>query len=262
MRKVEILDKQFIDDNEYYADRMYVTNSMLKTLSSGSTKNFMHRLENPLETDSLKTGSAFHCWILEQQKFNDRYTFIPKVNRRTKAGKEIYEEFVNNNVGKVFIHDKYLDIFEQLQVIINNHANVKNILNSAITFESTHTWKDIKTNVLCKAKADIVGEDFIADIKTTSRTGDCESFLEYMYTYKLHQQAAFYLSGLQKKHFYFIMCELNEPFNVSIYKLSQKTINKGLKIIDNCLNIYKNEVLNTSNYHSYTNYNLDKIVEV
>lgn len=53
--------------------------------------------ENPKEqTLAMLLGSVFHKLVPEPETFTAEYAVCPAVDRRTKAGKEVYQAFVNS----------------------------------------------------------------------------------------------------------------------------------------------------------------------
>jgi len=240
MREIKKLEDSYIvDDETYFADQMYVTNSMLKQLMNGSTKNLEHYLNmEHKESESLLVGSAFHCYLLEPEEFDKRYVYAPKIDKRTKAGKEMYAAFLEDIGDRKAIPAHYEHAFECMYDNITNNKNANHLLQNAGKREAIHFWEDVKTGLKCKGKIDAEGEDYLVDIKTTSKGADAESFNKFINDYKTTQQAAFYLNGTQKKSFYFIMVEIKAPFGVGIYKMSDKAIEFGNSQIEATINLY------------------------
>jgi exodeoxyribonuclease VIII len=241
MREVKKLSDDYIkDDESYFADSMYVTNSMLKQLMTGSTMKLEHYLNmEHKESESLLVGSAFHCYLLEPDDFDKRYVYAPKIDKRTKAGKEMYAEFLKKIGNRKAIPAHYEFVFECMHDNITRNVNANHLIQEAEGRETIHFWEDVKTGLKCKGKVDIEGKDYLVDIKTTSKGADHESFNKFVNDYKITQQAAFYLNGTQKKDFYFIMVELKAPFGVGIYKMSEQAIEFGNKQIDSTIELYK-----------------------
>jgi len=241
MREITTLqDDYIVDDESYFADQMYVTNSMLKKLLTGGTKNLEHYLNTEQkETEAFLIGSAFHCYILEPEEFDSRYVFAPKFDRRTKVGKAGYAEFESTIGSKKAVPEYYQGVFESLEENLSRHAEANRLLQGAKKREAIHFWEDKATGIKCKGKVDAEGEDYIVDLKSTSKRADIESFNNFLNDYTITQQAAFYLNGTKKKNFYFIMCELKAPFNIAIYKMSDQAIEHGEKKVEYCLELYK-----------------------
>jgi len=241
LREVKKLsDDYIVDDETYFADNMYVTNSMLKTLLTGSTYNLEHYLNSEnKETESLLVGSAFHCYLLEPNEFDSRYVYEPKFDKRTKAGKEAYAEFEKTLEGRKPIPEHYQKAFEKIMERLESHDNAREMIKDAKDREVIHFWEDVKTGLKCKGKVDAEGKDFILDIKTTSKKADMVDFQKYAHDYMLAQQADYYIKGTGKKDFYFIVFEMKAPYNIGVYKMSDNAISYGNAYVDMTLNMYK-----------------------
>ena len=62
-------------------------------------------------TQALDFGKAFHSKILEPELFDNEFYFMPKIDRRTKVGKEEYQDFIDNNSDKTVL-DAVLDAIQ------------------------------------------------------------------------------------------------------------------------------------------------------
>ena len=236
----KLTDDYIVDDETYFADQMYVTNSMLKNLLTGSTYNLKHYLESEhKETESLLVGSAFHCMLLEPDEFDKRYVYEPKFDKRTKAGKEAYAEFEQTLNGRKPIPEHYQEAFETMLVRLESHDNARELIKDATKREVIHFWEDVKTGLKCKGKIDAQSETYLLDIKTTSKKADLRAFQEFATNYMLAQQASFYVNGTGIKDFYYIMFELKAPYNIAVYKMSDNALSYGGAYIDMTLNMYK-----------------------
>ena len=58
--------------------------------------------EKQESTPAMNIGSAFHTMLLEPAKFQMEFAVAPKVDRRTKQGKEDWEIFVEKVTVKFF----------------------------------------------------------------------------------------------------------------------------------------------------------------
>ena len=53
-----------------------------------SPMHFRYALDHPREeTTAMAFGTALHCYVLEPEKFAERYVICEKIDRRTTAGK-------------------------------------------------------------------------------------------------------------------------------------------------------------------------------
>ena len=261
MVKTEKLsDEYIVDDESYFADYKYVTNSMLKNIKGSSAHNLEHYINSTFPSSlALVLGSAFHCYFLEPDEFPNRYIWMPKVDKRTKVGQAIYKEFVANSEGLEPVCESYKTKFEAMETNLMSHPVVRKIMDGAET-ETIHFWKDTGTNLLCKGKVDIEKGHLLADLKTTSERQGASpwKFEEFRQSWNTNQQGAFYLDGTQKKDFYFIMVELKAPHNVGVYRLSRSSIDSGRSAYRRQLYDYKTYI----NDEVCTFYNNNEALEV
>tara|TARA_R110000851_G_scaffold117849_8_gene244909 strand:- start:14478 stop:15263 length:786 start_codon:yes stop_codon:yes gene_type:complete len=261
MVKVEKLSDEYIyDDDSYFADYKYVTNSMLKNIKGGTTHNLEHYINSTFPSSlALVLGSAFHCYFLEPLEFPKRYIWTPKIDRRTTAGKLAYKNYVEASGGLEPICETYKVKFEAMEDNLLAHPLVRGIMDGAET-ETIHFWKDVETGRLCKGKVDIEKGSLLADLKTTSEIKGASpwKFEEFREKWAVEQQGAFYLDGTQKKEFYFIMVELKAPHNIGVYKLSDKSIARGREDYRSQLKDYDTYI----NDEVCTFYNNNKALEV
>lgn len=82
-----------LSNDEYHSNRDYLSASTLKQLLANP-----YEYLNPIERkkDAYVVGSAFHTLTLEPHKFDSEFAVAPMCDKRTKAGKEIYEQFVSS----------------------------------------------------------------------------------------------------------------------------------------------------------------------
>ena len=108
--------KNNLDYNNYYSDTDYISNSMLNHISV-SPEHFRFIMDNPQPaTPAMKLGSAIHMNVLQPKEFNKNYAVSPKFDRRTKKGKQDYEDFTNNNMLKTIISESDFELIEQIAI--------------------------------------------------------------------------------------------------------------------------------------------------
>tara|TARA_B100001059_G_scaffold63820_1_gene59756 strand:- start:22684 stop:23487 length:804 start_codon:yes stop_codon:yes gene_type:complete len=228
-REVEPLEDSYIyNDDTYFADRKYATNSMLKVAMKKCPKEFFYYLDGETPTsEAFLIGSAFHCLVLENEEFDGRYAVAPSVDKRTKAGKEMYAEFAEQHGEKEILTTNQYNKITAMHAALLRHEGAMNLLSGGEA-EKIFFWRNIVHETLCKAKIDYINEKdgYIVDVKTMQNT-DKESFVEFAEKYNIYQQAAFYLHGTGMKDFYFIAVSKNGPMSVGIYKLSRTSLDKG-----------------------------------
>jgi exodeoxyribonuclease VIII len=243
MSKIEpgIYEGMSFDD---YCQIDAINNSSLKVMKEKSPKHYKYYVEcGREETDAMRIGSALHTRILEPDAFDSRYIVIPDVDRRTKAGKEVYQEAESD--GRTIVKQSEM---EMMEAIVENlrQKNVASLLGG-VKLETCIVWTDEDTGLLCKARMDFWRQAFnyIGDLKST--VDACpEHFSREVIRYLYHQQAAFYVDGmktltLSEPRFYLIPVEKSPPYDSAAYELDDDALRAGrlsykasLKTIKSC----------------------------
>lgn len=211
-----------------------------------SPAHYLYRVHNPQEpTPALLFGIAAHKFILEPDTFWDEYILAPEVDRRTKAGKEMWAKMLES--GKTPIAQADFKIITDMNAMIEAHQ-VANMLLKSGEHEVPIEWTDPTTGEPCKCRPDVIttidGEDWIVDYKTTPSCEDgafersCR-----IYGYKL--QAAMYSDGvfnttLKGCRFAFVAQEKTPPYAVRVYRCDQGFIDEGMDLYHELMDIYHN----------------------
>ncbi|WP_244208770.1 PD-(D/E)XK nuclease-like domain-containing protein [Xenorhabdus ehlersii] len=143
---------------------------------------------------SLDIGTALHCLLLEPDEFGKRFAIEPKLDRRTKTGKEEAEEFSLNNKDKIILTQEESRKLLIMRDSAMAHPIAKWCLEATGTTESSIYWEDVATGVLCRSRPDklIADHHWIVDVKSTA---DIDRFDRTFYDYRYHVQDAFYSDG-------------------------------------------------------------------
>lgn len=212
-----------------------------------SPKHFKDYMDSPREdTPSLKFGIATHKYILEPDTFFDEYAIAPKVDKRTKAGKETWQNFVAdcdvNN--KEALDEKDFEIIKAMAEAVNADPLAKQMLTGQHELE--FYWTDPTTNESLKCKCDNIGEyngrKMIVDYKTTD---SCENghFERSSKRYGYQFQAGFYTEGLnistnEDYGFAFVAQEKKPPYACRVYICSDYYVENGKMIYHQLLDLY------------------------
>lgn len=207
------------------------------------------------ETEAMKVGTALHTMALEPEKFNQRYFCLPEMDRRTKAGKELYAQIEATNKNKILLKPEDFQVVAEAATSIRNNTFANGLLSNALT-ELTATWHDVETSLDLKGRIDAYNEKLriIVDIKTTTDAG--RSFSKTILQRGYHRQAAFYMDALRAngkpvEHVVIIAVEKEPPYSVALYKLCDDTIRLSKAENDALLKRYAH-CLKTDYWPGYT----------
>jgi exodeoxyribonuclease VIII len=233
------------NDNYYYADTTHVSCSMLKHLLK-SPIHLRNYLENPPpSTPAMTFGSAFHCLILEPEKFNENF-FILDTNERpekdktmaSKANKQwkaiTYSKAKAKNQSVITLDE--LDLIDSMTESLVNHEEVNKYL-SECQREKPIAWS-WNNEISCKGKVDLLAFDYLADIKTTAEFGGIDKFRYDCKKYHYDMQAAFYCDAMNLDQFKFIVVGKNAPHDVGVFDVSPEFLEAGRRKYRYALDLY------------------------
>lgn len=228
--------REDLPEEEYHARPELSKSSLQKFVKSPLL--YWHEYLNPdrvksQPTDAQIIGSAAHLAILEPDRFDDEVVCAPKVDRRTKAGKQEWGEFVEESGNAVVLKkNDYFDIC-RMRDACWKHPVGKEMLKSITKTEVSVFYK--LSGIPMRSRIDsILGTGSILDLKTT-RGADVHGFGKSVRKYAYHAQAAIYTLAYESaygklpKEFWFLAVEKNAPFSVGIYNLDESYIFAGLK---------------------------------
>lgn len=260
--KEGVLNK--IDDKDYFAEKLVSFSSIVKRIIMEET--YEVAVNDPVEeTDAMVLGSAIHCAILEPECFDDRYVVMPKVDLRTKIGKETKLQFEEDNKNKVILDFEQKNIIDEILKSCDDTAlrfdfdavglpfknmTVKDLINGEIEKALTFDFDGVK----CKAKIDNYNNHkMLIDIKSTQTFGD--KFARECIDRFYHSQFAFYEYGLNQldifpEHRIVVGVQTKKPFKITLVSLNNVVIEEGLDFCKMGIEIYKDILKNPLKYKS------------
>jgi exodeoxyribonuclease VIII len=195
---------------------------------------YMHCKTQPRkETPALVFGRAIHTAILEPHLFAAEYAVAPDVDRRTKAGKEAYAEFMLECGDKTILTADQYARAEAIQAAVYAHPAAAALIEGNGLNEASVFWSDTASGVLCKCRPDRLRDDHIVvDVKTTQNASP-EAFMRDAYNYRYHVQAAYYMDGVaaatghRPPAFVFLAVESEPPHLVACYMAGDDMVALG-----------------------------------
>lgn len=251
-----------------YFDVNAVSASLLKSIQVKSVVHAMERMKTFKANDSMNLGTAVHCRVLEPHLYESSIAVSPKVDRRTKAGKEAYAEFVKVSEGKTVISElQDMAAFEMSNMVME-HTQARMLLEGA-KYEQEYFYD--YEGASCKAKIDAVKlgkidnkyDDIVIDIKTTIDASP-SGFSKQSANFNYHMQMAWYAhaigSSWRECNCYVIAVENTAPYSVAVYKYPTEVLQTGWELCTIALQkyqIYKEAEKRGSKVFAYTNQVLD-----
>lgn len=177
------------------------------------------------ETDALRFGRAFHCAVLEPERFARAYVAEPAWGDcRKTENKTRRDAWRALNGGKAII-----DADDERRIIgmrsaLRAHPLVSKMLAEGEAEVSAY-WTDPETGLRCRARADFFSRAhrMIADVKSTADASP-EAFRRDVFKYRYDWQHVLYRAGFaalgeRVEHFVFIAVEKEPPYAVATYTL-------------------------------------------
>lgn len=266
----------------YHADNTRISNSAISALLQSPAHYYARFLapdRQPFDTNAFKLGRALHVALSEPETFFDRYIIAPGgIDRRTREGKEKYEQFLIASRGRVVLPEQptcsdgkasktlcYDQIMRMRDAVMAHPIAMQLMLSGKA--ETVHTWEDAISGTLCKGMFDWLpdGGNFIVDFKSTadaSPAGFARSCVKYGYD----RQAAFYLDGMYHETgknytFIFITVESVAPYAVELYALSDTSLINAREKINTALMMY-NKCKSSGVWHTYNEFSKIKILDL
>ncbi len=185
---------------QYFADRERVSHHML--LDFGRSVPYFHgryilgTIPAPEPSPQMKLGSAFDCLVLEPRVFYRGYSVAPiGIDRRTKAGKQAWEEFVEEAEGREIITaaDGSLLVAMREGLLANPHA--RRALEAEGRVQQPIRWTCPETGLPRRGLPDkVLANGLIVDLKTAADLSP-DAWSRDCYRYGYHLQMATYLEG-------------------------------------------------------------------
>lgn len=228
--------------------------SLIKRLN----KSLNHYLSSPMEqSPAMVKGVAIHDSIelrLAGKSFSEKYVVAPSVDRRTKAGREEYDQFVATETRTVLKEDDYNDVILMTESVFKHPEFWRIIPNAEV--EQVITWQE--DGIRAKARLDYGDEKqhVVVDLKS-AQDASPYGFRKAVVRYSYDIQANWYRRAYQSvtghyPEFLFLVVENSEPYNCAVYKLSDEMIQLAQLKINNALDLYKqylNGEIYSKGYH-------------
>lgn len=221
-------------DQEYRAAEG-VNKSNLWNLTK-SPAHYKYYLENPREdTQSLRYGRAVHAAVLTPTAYKRDFAIMPEgIDRRTSAGKERYNAFMESAAGKEIISAQDAEEIKSIVKAIRSDADVVRLLKGTRR-EKPLFWTD-DNGIRCKCKVDAMKPGIMIDLKT-AKDASTVDFTNEAIRYGYHVQAAHYIDGYlhtqkadREPDWYFIVIEKDPPYALNILKADRGFLDYGIRI--------------------------------
>ena len=223
--------KKMENDEFYFGSegKLYLSSSSIKGLSKNPLK-YLSDIANPQPykvNTAFDFGSLFHWYVLEPDVYK-KQMFLDIDKRVGKEWKEAVEEH-----GRVFLQ-KDKDKVEELADNFMSCSRISDLLKNSTP--EVAAVGDID-GVCFRAKADILGDNFIADLKTTA---NLKWFKQDARKFGYAAQVYIYckLFGIDYKNWVFIAID-KVTGEFGFYTISERFYLSGKEMVDKGISNYK-----------------------
>ena len=218
---------------EYHADAAD-SFSTLRDFDRNPRLYWLRRVRRtlPVETsDALEFGSAFHCAVLEPERFAAEYAVPPKCDRRTKQGKADYEAWQHANTGKTPLDAADAELIGRMAESVRENPAAAQLLGAALHVERGIRWTCPDSGLELRCRPDLVGSGCVVNLKT-AQAAHPDEFVRSVVRHRYHAQAAMDLEGVEavtgelRRHFLLVV-EKVAPWECCVYELNGDALDDG-----------------------------------
>jgi hypothetical protein len=239
-----------LSNHDYHADKASLSRTSIKDFARSPYYYYaMHLNANRperLATRDMTFGSAFHTLILEQHLFNDEYAIEPERVLLKDVGRAIYEAYKAEcdeleRTNKTVLSRDEFNTLMQMREALARDSRIKELIDGG-EIEKSFFWQDPKSELMVKARPDILQHNMIVDLKTISDASPT-SFQRAMIDGWYHVQGAMIrdavrtLQNVDISNVINICVEKKYPFSIGIYIIDEEALNYGERL-------YKDVLLN------------------
>lgn len=195
-----------------------------------SPKHYQYgRVAERTDTPSMMLGRALHTKVLQPELFAKEFAVEPKLDKRTKEGKILAEEFAALAVNKEIVsQDADVASSEMVDAIMAN--GMAKYLIAGIEHAEVSMLAEIN-GIKVKARLDGVGNGYLIDVKTAA-DGSREAFGRAIDNFGYHLQMALYTQMWTHATGElitpaFVVVENSKPYAVGTYVMDTETMAVG-----------------------------------
>ena len=215
-----------------------------------SPEKFKYFKENPPPpTPALLFGQYLHKLILQPETLDDEFVVMPRIDRRTSAGRATYDEFVERAFGKVLVTACEAEQAAEMRDALMANPIAAPLLTGER--ERAFFWTDEDTGEDCKCRVDVItaledGRVAVIDYKTT-KSANLNVFNNEIYRYGYQFQAGMYTEGVmhvlelaERPTFILIAQEKAAPYAVNVVEVTPDVMTAGVDKFRELIGIYHN----------------------
>ena len=214
------------DDNQYYSGigKQYLSNSDIGALLYNPTQFGVAKDKTP----AMLAGSYFHTLILEPDKLKNFATVL--CSTRTT---NLYKDALAMSGTDMLLLQKEADDCERMAKALMGNLTFYDMIRDSTNVYELPAIGEIG-GVKWKGKSDIVGEDILIDLKTTSNIDDFK-FSARKYNY---DSQAYIYNQLFGKPMVFIAVE-KDSLRTGLFECSDEFLDRGKEKVYKAIEVYQ-----------------------
>lgn len=234
--KEELLKKMY-DDKFYYGElgKYALSSSAIKSLLD-SPREYARSLNYKSDSAAYKLGRLIHLGALEPEKLDSLIHVVEVKSQVAKAYKDKVKEV--GNAEFVYTRKDYDKAMYSVDALLQNDVWQQVTRNASFEVPGF----DILHGYPFRAKADVLGKDYIADLKTTS---DLKAFKWSCRKYNYDVQIYIYCQLFKIPYNNFIFFAIDKSSgDLGIYDVTERFYNSGKDKVEYALKVYEDYFVN------------------
>jgi len=231
LKKTNMIKPEFVKDTfeEYLGKKDHVSASDIKNFLKSPRYYYYERNEKVEKSTGrhFNIGSGLHELILEPQLFKTNYVVYPKVDARTKEGKQQIAEFNETSGGKTILYEDEMEMIRLISENALKNNSLVELMKDSHREVSCYTIDEI-TGLKIRLRPDILSstKSTIVDIKSCLDSS-ARKFKSDVFTYSYSLSAAYYCDFIGRENYIFAACSKTAPYEVALYGLNDEMYDYG-----------------------------------
>jgi len=159
--------------------------------------------------------------------FKTNYVVYPKVDARTKEGKQQIAEFNKTSGGKTILYEDEMEMIRLISENALKNNSLVELMKDSHREVSCYTIDEI-TGLKIRLRPDILSstKSTIVDIKSCLDSS-ARKFKSDVFTYSYSLSAAYYCDFIGRENYIFAACSKTAPYEVALYGLNDEMYDYG-----------------------------------
>lgn len=173
-----------------------------------------------IDSAALTLGSALHALLESPDAFRNSYVRTPpKIDRRTKVGKDAFAAFQEEHEGKTVLSEDEWERIHGMQASLIREPKIRCwIENGLADREVSYRWTHPETGLSCKARTDWEFDGTVLDYKTCQDASP-DGFAKAVRFWGYDLSAVHYHEGTKWERYGWVAVESKPPYAACLYWL-------------------------------------------